>query len=107
RTRFALDRSALVRMCRGILRAQVRDGLTNTSPLARIYRPERRNRTLPATRIAGARTHSPASHFPHASAMSGDVKIERQLRICLGIGGFHLSAMTWREYHGITKHSVS
>lgn len=39
--------------------------------------------------------------------MSGDVKIEQQLRICLGIGGVHVSAMTWREYHGITKHSVS
>jgi hypothetical protein len=33
----------------------------NATPLARIYRPERRNCTLPATWIAGARSYSPAS----------------------------------------------
>src|SRR4051812_38227198 len=32
--------------------------------------------------------------------------IEQQLGVCLGISGSHLSAMTWREYHGSTKHSV-
>ena len=38
--------------------------------------------------------------------MSFDVKIEQQLRICLGISEAHLSTMTWREYHESTKHSV-
>jgi hypothetical protein len=27
--------------------------------------------------------------------------------ICLGIGGVNVSAMTWREYHDTTKHSVA
>ena len=38
--------------------------------------------------------------------MSFDVKIEQQLRICLGISDVHLSTMTWREYHESTQHSV-
>src|SRR5580692_9529366 len=35
-----------------------------------------------------------------------DVKIEQQLRICLGISDADLSTMTWREYHESTQHSV-
>ena len=38
--------------------------------------------------------------------MSFNVKIEQQLRICLGIKTpADLSTMTWREYHECTKHS--
>ncbi|MGH9630359.1 MAG: hypothetical protein ACRD7E_18760, partial [Bryobacteraceae bacterium] len=39
--------------------------------------------------------------------MSFDGNIEQQLCICLDIGDVHVSAMTWREYHGITKHSFA
>src|SRR5438270_9427154 len=39
--------------------------------------------------------------------MSFNVKIEQQLRICLGIKTpADLSTMSWREYHEWTKHSV-
>jgi SagB-type dehydrogenase family enzyme len=38
--------------------------------------------------------------------MSVDVKIEQQLRICLGASDATLSTMTWREYHESTQHSV-
>ncbi|MBI3678959.1 MAG: SagB/ThcOx family dehydrogenase [Acidobacteria bacterium] len=48
----------------------------------------------------------PSSRTRRHSRCSFDVKIEQQLRIRPGISGAHLSAMTWREYHGSTKHSV-
>jgi hypothetical protein len=40
------------------------------------------------------------------AAMSVDVKIEQQLRICIGTSDARLSTMTWREYHESTQHSV-
>src|SRR5205085_8858177 len=50
----------------------------------------------------------PTVHFPPASAMiQGGVKVAPQPRMPSPIGGVQGLAMAWREYHGITKHSVS
>jgi len=38
--------------------------------------------------------------------VSLDVRIEQQPGACIDINGAHLLAMTWREYHESTKHSV-
>jgi SagB-type dehydrogenase family enzyme len=40
-------------------------------------------------------------------ACKRDANIKQQLRSCLRIGDVQTSAMTWREYHEITKHSVA
>ena len=56
--------------------------------------------------LGGIRQHRKIQ-FWHASALRFDGKIEQQPHIHLGMSDVHRSAMTWREYHGITKHSVA
>src|SRR5689334_9186067 len=76
------------------------DCLYTVRPLARIYRLEYRTRTLPATH------HNdlfPASNLDEYRMLTSS---SNSASACVS-GGIDVSAMTWREYHGITKHSVA